>query len=785
MRAPHVLLLLLGGWHGVSHRALARPQVVKRPKKVNLSRPPPDATTAEKDGMASDGEQRLAAGDGDRRFLAGATANVSSGEMPLAMRPRLVPFGGSYQSAVGVELIANPGDMIHFTVDGTTPTRDSPSVVSGSLIHVEKPFVTVRARTRGYKNAIADSLETAANYDVQMGNEEVCVGATGVCNAIDGRTGVGYLIPYYHGRQSCGNVTKDIFVADVPCEEMPPLGENIRPQGAKNNSLFYASKMVYVDLVTKTYNRVRIHGITTDFADYFTYDHQREKPAPAADTYIMQNTKGPGLAYQLGIGAYKGQLRVRDVAKDLEDPQLRGFFNGFVSKYARRNGTDHTAAVLQYPHRASVSQAEFDELVRSDETCAANQYAAHSVLSHATNKTYSYSIANGFLSPFFDGMAYSGRAVRHQLETSSTTLIEYVTNFNKTLCCSTIVSVNGLGPLENQGDPNDDDGSTNWVEVSGLYNTSMEYCVTNMTYNMSTGTIKFDTVDDFKNVTHDANGEKPAEAGIMDAIDLSKADDGLRGFMGGFSIGDHAYFVPYFDGKNAGHKVARIHVRNDCNMTMNGTNASTMGPTDDAWNGRTGDSVDGTCAYSNTRIEYLDLQDYDPELSGYFGGFGYQTANGKRYGFLVPYKQVTGPVGGVNTELTVDGYTTEEIPDMGRHARQALGGDQLETAYHGRLVRIDLDLFHDPQAAIEVLDLTTIDQDLRGFGGGFVAASKGYLVPYRNRDLPGPPGYFGKVCSRILCYRDERTLAEFQCPLCAPSLYASTSNHSRWKRCLT
>ena len=28
-----------------------------------------------------------------------------------------------------------------------------------------------------------------------------------------------------------------------------------------------------------------------------------------------------------------------------------------------------------------------------------------------------------------------------------------------------------------------------------------------------------------------------------------------------------------------------------------------------------------------------------------------------RYGFLVPYKQVRGPVGRVNTELTADGYT--------------------------------------------------------------------------------------------------------------------------------
>ena len=47
---------------------------------------------------------------------------------------------------------------------------------------------------------------------------------------------------------------------------------------------------------------------------------------------------------------------------------------------------------------------------------------------------------------------------------------------------------------------------------------------------------------------------------------------------------------------------------------------------------------------------------------------------------------------------------------------------------HGMLVRVNLDTFD--AAGIDFLDLTQLDEDLKGFSGGFQGGSHGYLVPY-------------------------------------------------------
>ena len=45
----------------------------------------------------------------------------------------------------------------------------------------------------------------------------------------------------------------------------------------------------------------------------------------------------------------------------------------------------------------------------------------------------------------------------------------------------------------------------------------------------------------------DANGDTDFSA--VDVLDLTTVDPDLRGFIGGFSHGEYAYFVPFFDGK--------------------------------------------------------------------------------------------------------------------------------------------------------------------------------------------------------------------------------------------
>ena len=56
-------------------------------------------------------------------------------------------------------------------------------------------------------------------------------------------------------------------------------------------------------------------------------------------------------------------------------------------------------------------------------------------------------------------------------------------------------------------------------------------------------------------------------------------------------------------------------------------------------------------------------------------------------------------------------------------------------AYFGKVARFDLATF----SAVEVLDLTSTDGDLKGFIGGFTDGTHGYLVPHNNG------AKFGKV----------------------------------------
>ena len=52
--------------------------------------------------------------------------------------------------------------------------------------------------------------------------------------------------------------------------------------------------------------------------------------------------------------------------------------------------------------------------------------------------------------------------------------------------------------------------------------------------------------------------------------------------------------------------------------------------------------------------------------------------------------------------------------------------------YFGKVVRVDLATF----SQVQVLDLATIDPDLKGFWGGFASGGYGYFVPYSNYNEP-------------------------------------------------
>ncbi|CAN0143713.1 unnamed protein product [Ectocarpus sp. 6 AP-2014] len=181
-------------------------------------------------------------------------------------------------------------------------------------------------------------------------------------------------------------------------------------------------------------------------------------------------------------------------------------------------------------------------------------------------------------------------------------------------------------------------------------------------------------------------------------VDLEDVDPDLRGFSGGFLHASKAYFVPSYNGRGAGAKFVRVDASN----------------------------------FSSNSVEVLDLHTVDPEVGGFFGGFAWEG-----YGYLVPCRSFQGPVGGVNTNLSADGFAWSSSflgsDSTGGGSGQKAG--RLQPAYSGKLVRVDLSDFSS--SGVQVLDLTEVDPDLRGFTGGFAAGHWGFLVPFKNKEADG------------------------------------------------
>ncbi|CAM9319638.1 unnamed protein product [Chrysoparadoxa australica] len=192
------------------------------------------------------------------------------------------------------------------------------------------------------------------------------------------------------------------------------------------------------------------------------------------------------------------------------------------------------------------------------------------------------------------------------------------------------------------------------------------------------------------------------EAGcVFRTVDLEAVDPQLKGFTGGFVYDGKAYFIPFHNGEGAATKLVRI------------------------------DAV----TFDAASVEVLDVGLVDPTVGGFAGGFESQ---GMAY--LVPSRANFGPVGGVNTKLPADGhqgynYFTGTIAELHE------AGSRLTAHYSSKLVRVDLSTF--TAAGVEVLDLALVDEELRGFSGGFAAGDFGYLVPYKHREEEGQ--YSGKV----------------------------------------
>ena len=247
--------------------------------------------------------------------------------------PLILPPSGAMNAAVGVTFLHSLPDItIHCTQDGSTPTRWSPRYQSGGMIHMSgtaDPTLTLRCLARAPERPeqeFRDSAVVTRTYEVQMGTYDYDR------SGYTGRVGMAFLVPYYRGQN----------YIDTTVDYAPAASG-------------HSGKLPSIDLNTSTYKSVRIHGVDTDFAEYYTYDYKGE----AAPVMYMGKMVPATLQYQRGTGAYAGQVRIHDIPGYVNDTTMRGFFHGFVMEHKRRNSTLLKRSITHYHRRFLVDPAEF------------------------------------------------------------------------------------------------------------------------------------------------------------------------------------------------------------------------------------------------------------------------------------------------------------------------------------------------------------------------------------------------------------------------------------------
>ncbi|CAM9247898.1 unnamed protein product, partial [Hapterophycus canaliculatus] len=163
--------------------------------------------------------------------------------------PIFFPNGGTYYDPIAVSLVSNDGTVVFYTTDGTAPDATSSFVTSSELIILEES-TTIRAIAAYGPEyfEVSSSAEVEASFAVYT---------TGKC-------GHAYFVPHFTSSGYSGNV-------------------------------------VEVELHTNALGSVRLHGVVTDFADFYS---------------------------EGGVGPYNGQVVIKDLTSE-GNGELVGFWGGF------------------------------------------------------------------------------------------------------------------------------------------------------------------------------------------------------------------------------------------------------------------------------------------------------------------------------------------------------------------------------------------------------------------------------------------------------------------------
>ena len=185
-------------------------------------------------------------------------------------------------------------------------------------------------------------------------------------------------------------------------------------------------------------------------------------------------------------------------------------------------------------------------------------------------------------------------------------------------------------------------------------------------------------------------------------LDLQSINSALAGFWGAFTNGQYGYFIPIQNDNGPHGKLVRVDL---ANFTTGGVTVLDLAAVDPELVYMLSGFTDGRYAwlvarggrgkvarvdlsnFTTSGVSVLDLATVDASLVRFMGSF-----SDGRYGYILTYDTPTG-------------------------------------GYAGKVARLDLANFS--ASGVTVLDLTTVDTELRGYIGGFTDGRYGWLAPYQ------------------------------------------------------
>jgi hypothetical protein len=623
--------------------------------------------------------------------------------------PHVVPNGGRFLHPIRVRLLTyrnHTGDRVHYTrvtkmgtdwqggMNGApdqSPTIDSPWVPSGGFVLIDEDTILIAAGYSAEDNLLS-STAAVGSYTIARG-----------------RYGYGYFVPYYNSAIGFNGMLTRL---DLQSPGQAPDFANFQTklgQGSFDGQLrvldltqfdpdlkgfqggFQALGTTVNQSVTNYAFMVpffngRFHGkLTRVNLDYFSLCAVEPREKLSADTKQYFDPEDGTWAADVHprrhatVPDVKPQTWVADVTL------MTGgaYYNDTVSTFARMNNKNFTGGHGWKNNFCGVDVIDLEEIDPSLK---------------GFNGGFEYG-GWGYLVPYTNGPKFTSKVVRFNVSSFDPETVEVLdvatalaeqcgginsphdtqsrsTTVDPVLCSQSLAGYNGGVIYEGKGYliPYKHAESV----VQGQHTTR------GVNSDLPVDKGQFRTLAHGKLTRFDL---RTFSNSSVEVLDLTRRDDDLRGYKGGFVHEQWLYLIPYMS-RYTGYESSVPSRRNGFNGKLTRVNLDT---------------------FDLAGIEWLTLTDIDPDLRGFSNGF-----NWGNFGFLVPF---------TNGEL-----------------------NYREKKSFGKVVKVDLTKF--TLSAVEVLNLPTMsrqqvppapDHGLRGFVDGFAAGDFGYFVPNFNGD------FFGKV----------------------------------------